>query len=70
MTKDNLSVEELTLSTMSQMAAVSGMAQRGAYGDGQILEVAGEVDQDIAAFRRKWLGGRRVPEGGLVQVEM
>ena len=68
-TKDNLSVPELTLSTMSQIATVSGLEQRGAMGDGQILSVAGEVGQDIAAFRRKWLGARPYPVDGFVQVD-
>ena len=69
-TKDNLSVPELTLSTMSQLATASGLEQRGAQGDGQILAVAGEVGQDISAFRRKWLGKRSYPADGLLKVDL
>lgn len=69
-TRDLYSRAELSLVDTAQSLEVSAIGSRKARGDGQVLEIVREVAQDVASLRKKWLGPRMVPHGGVIQEEI
>ncbi len=69
-TRDLYSRTELSLVDTAQTLEVSAIGRQDARGDGAVIDIAREVSSDVAALRKKWLGPRQIPHGGVLTQEI
>lgn len=69
-TRNLYSTAELALLNVAQVLEIASIEAQGAKGDGEVLSIIGDISTDVARLRRKHLGTRQHPRGGLLTVDV
>jgi prophage antirepressor-like protein len=69
-TRNLYSTAELALLNVAQVLEIACIESQQAKGDGEVLSIIGDISTDVARLRRKHLGTRSHPHGGLLEVRI